>query len=127
MTTHTLHTTQFIARPIDEVFDFFSRAENLARITPSGMGFELLTADTRMRAGLTIDYRIRPLLGIPTRWRTEITSYEPPTRFTDLQAPAHIAAGNTPTRSCPSMGARSSRMRSSTKCLSVCSARSLTG
>ncbi len=86
MTTHTLHATQVIARPIDEVFDFFSRAENLARITPSGMGFELLTAETRMRAGLTIDYRIRPLLGIPTRWRTEITSYEPPTRFTDLQA-----------------------------------------
>ena len=83
MTTHSLHATQFVARPIDEVFGLFSRAENLARITPSSMGFELLTADTRMRAGLTIDYRIRPLLGIPTRWRTEITSYEPPIRFTD--------------------------------------------
>jgi NADH dehydrogenase len=86
MTQHTLHATQFIARPVGEVFDFFARPENLGRITPSGMGFELLTTDTSMRAGLTIDYRIRPLLGIPTRWRTEITSYEPPTRFTDLQA-----------------------------------------
>ena len=86
MTQHTLHATQFIARPVDEVFDFFSGAENLGRITPPGMGFELLTPDTSMRAGLTIDYRIRPLLGIPTRWRTEIAAYEPPVRFIDLQA-----------------------------------------
>ena len=47
MSQHTLHATQFIARPIDEVFDFFARPENLARITPSGMDFELLTTDTR--------------------------------------------------------------------------------
>lgn len=86
MTQHTLHATQFIARPVEVVFDFFSGAENLGRITPPGMGFELLTADTSMRAGLTIDYRIRPLLGIPTRWRTEIATYEPPVRFIDLQA-----------------------------------------
>ena len=70
MTAHTLHATQFIARPIDEVFAFFSRAENLARITPPGMGFEFLTRTTRMRDGTEIEYRIRPLLGIPTRWRT---------------------------------------------------------
>jgi len=86
MTQHTLSATQFIARPVDEVFVFFARPENLGRITPSGLGFELLTTDTSMRAGLTIDYRIRPLLGIPTRWRTEITRYEPPTCFTDRQA-----------------------------------------
>ena len=86
MSQHTLHATQFIARPIDEVFDFFARPENLGRITPSGMGFELLTTETAMRAGLTIDYRIRPLLGIPTRWRTEISRYDPPTHFADIQA-----------------------------------------
>ena len=85
MTQHTLHATQFIGRSIEEVFDFFARPENLGRITPSALGFELLTTDTSMRAGLTIDYRIRPLLGIATRWRTEITSFEPPTRFTDMQ------------------------------------------
>ena len=86
MSQHTLHATQFIAHPIADVFDFFARPENLGRITPAGMGFELLTTDTAMRAGLTIDYRIRPLLGIPIRWRTEISSYEPPTHFIDTQA-----------------------------------------
>lgn len=85
MSQHTLHSTQFVARPIELVFDFFARPENLGRITPAGMDFELLTTDTSMRAGLTIDYRIRPLFGIPTRWRTEIANHEPPTRFVDVQ------------------------------------------
>jgi ligand-binding SRPBCC domain-containing protein len=49
------------------------------------MGFERLSDDTAMRAGLEIDYRIRPLLGIPMRWRTRIDSYEPPFAFSDTQ------------------------------------------
>lgn len=85
MSTHRLHATQVIARPIEEVFAFFERPENLARITPAGMGFERLSDDTAMRAGLEIDYRIRPLLGIPMRWRTRIDRYEPPYAFSDTQ------------------------------------------
>jgi ligand-binding SRPBCC domain-containing protein len=34
MTTHRLVASQFVPRPLPEVFDFFSRAENLRRITP---------------------------------------------------------------------------------------------
>jgi NADH dehydrogenase len=85
MRTHQLHASQVVARPIDEVFAFFSRPENLARITPPAMGFDRLTDDTAMRAGLEIDYRIRPLLGVPMRWRTRIDRYEPPTAFSDVQ------------------------------------------
>ena len=85
MSTHRLHASQLVARPIEEVFAFFSRPENLARITPPGMGFDRLSDDTEMRAGLEIDYRIRPLLGIPMRWRSRIDEYEPPFSFTDVQ------------------------------------------
>lgn len=85
MSTHRLSASQFIARPIDEVFDFFSRPENLGRITPSSMGFEFLTDDREMRDGLVVRYRIRPLLGIPLTWTTKITAYEPPNRFQDVQ------------------------------------------
>ncbi|MBI2780634.1 MAG: NAD(P)H-binding protein [Chloroflexi bacterium] len=85
MSTHHLHASQLVARPIDEVFGFFSRPENLARITPPGMGFDRLSDDVDMRPGLEIDYRIRPLLGIPMRWRTRIDGYEPPTAFSDVQ------------------------------------------
>ena len=71
--------------PIDEVFDFFSRPENLGRITPSSMGFEFLTDDREMRTGLVIRYRIRPLLGIPLTWTTRIDDYDPPFGFRDTQ------------------------------------------
>jgi uncharacterized protein YbjT (DUF2867 family)/ligand-binding SRPBCC domain-containing protein len=85
MSSHHLRTSQLVPRPIDEVFAFFAKPDNLARITPPAMGFERLSDDTDMRAGLEIDYRIRPLLGIPMRWRTRIDSYEPPVAFSDVQ------------------------------------------
>jgi len=85
MSTHVLRASQFIARPVDEVFRFFAEPRNLGRITPSSMGFEFRSDDFEMRDGLQIDYRLRPLLGIPVSWRTGITSYDPPHRFTDVQ------------------------------------------
>ena len=85
MTTHRLVASQTVDRPIEEVFAFFSNPENLGRITPPGLGFELVSSDTDMRSGLEIDYRIRPLLGIPLRWRTRIEAFDPPTEFSDTQ------------------------------------------
>jgi NADH dehydrogenase len=74
-----------VARPPDDVFAFFSRPENLGRITPPELDFQLTSADVRMRNGLVIDYRLRPLLGLPSRWRTLINGFEPPNRFSDIQ------------------------------------------
>jgi len=85
MATHRLSATQLVPRPIEEIFAFFSRPENLGRITPASMGFEFLSDDRDLRDGLEIRYRIRPLLGIPMTWTTRITGYEAPTRFVDIQ------------------------------------------
>ena len=85
MTVHRVSAEQFIPRPRDEVFAFFSRPENLARITPADMGFALTSADRVMRAGLRLVYRLRPLLSIPTTWVSEITHYDPPRAFVDVQ------------------------------------------
>ena len=85
MTAHRLRVSQFVARPIDEVFGFFADPHNLGRITPGGMGFEFRSDDFAMREGLVIDYRLRPLLGIPTAWRTRVDSYDPPHGFSDVQ------------------------------------------
>ena len=52
MTTYKLEASQLVPRPIDEVFAFFSRAENLGRITPGGMGFDLRSDGHDMRDGL---------------------------------------------------------------------------
>jgi len=85
MTTHRLTASQTIDRPIDQVFAFFARPENLGRITPPSMGFEQVSTDLDMRAGLEIDHRIRLLPGLSTVWRSRIVEYDPPRGFVDVQ------------------------------------------
>jgi ligand-binding SRPBCC domain-containing protein len=86
MHTYSLHRELFVPLPLHDVFEFFSRPENLGRITPPWMHFELLTAPpVKMQQGAVIGYRIR-VRGVPMRWRTEIESWEPPHAFVDIQA-----------------------------------------
>ena len=85
MRIHTLEREQWVARPLARVFPFFAQPENLALITPPGLDFQLLTPrPVCMEPGRVIDYTIR-VLGVPTRWRTLITRYEPPWCFVDEQ------------------------------------------
>ena len=85
MSVHRLSADLFIPRPREDVFAFFANPRNLHRITPPGLGFEYLTDDAPMRAGLEIGYRIRPLFGIPISWLTRITEFYPPIGFRDVQ------------------------------------------
>lgn len=80
-----LERCQFLPLPRDQVFPFFADAENLERITPDFLHFKILTPlPIAMKPGAMIDYRLQ-LFGIPFEWRTEITSFDPPYRFTDSQ------------------------------------------
>ena len=74
-----------LPQPLADVFPFFSDARNLERLTPDWLKFEVLTPDPiEMTAGTLIEYRLR-LRGVPIRWRSEITAWEPPYRFVDEQ------------------------------------------
>jgi len=74
----------WLPRPRDEVFQFFSDAGNLEALTPPWLHFEILTPGVVLRPGVRIDYRLR-LYGIPLRWQSEISRWEPPECFVDEQ------------------------------------------
>jgi ligand-binding SRPBCC domain-containing protein len=85
MRLRTFRTEQWLPRPIDEVFAFFSDAHNLDELTPPWLHFRILTpGPIAMRQGAVIEYRIA-WRWIPLRWRTEISAWEPPVRFVDRQ------------------------------------------
>ncbi len=78
-------TELWLPRQPSEVFPFFADAFNLAQITPPWLGFHVITpGPIDMHEGTLIDYKLR-LRGLPLRWRTEITAWEPPHRFVDRQ------------------------------------------
>ena len=82
---YAIRTWLWLPQPRPVVFAFFADASNLERITPPFLGFKVLTpAPIPMEAGRLIDYRIR-LRGIPLTWRTEISGWDPPSRFVDRQ------------------------------------------
>lgn len=83
--TYQLTRSQSIARPLEEVFAFFSDASNLEAITPPFLRFQIVTPrPIEMRVGTRIEYLLS-LWGLPVRWRTLITCYEPNHRFIDQQ------------------------------------------
>jgi ligand-binding SRPBCC domain-containing protein len=85
MRTFRLDSTMWLPRPLDDVFAFFADARNLEALTPPWLHFRIQTPmPLEMRAGARIDYRLR-IRGLPLRWQSEITAWDPPHRFLDEQ------------------------------------------
>lgn len=83
MAEHLLERRQIIERPRAEVFDFFADAGNLEKITPPELNFHIITAlPIDIRRGALIEYQLK-LRGIPIKWKTEITQWNPPHDFVD--------------------------------------------
>lgn len=79
--------TQLVPQPLEKVWDFFSRPENLMKITPEGV-FKSIQTDlegVEMYEGMLIQYTIAPILNIPMNWVTEITHIKDKQYFIDEQ------------------------------------------
>lgn len=86
MATYTLKETQQLPISLEEAWDFFSNPKNLKEITPDHMGFHIRGgADHHIYPGQIIEYTVKPLLGIPMYWMTEITQVKEREYFIDEQ------------------------------------------
>ena len=76
-----------ISSNIDDVWEFISSPNNLKKITPEYMGFDIISYNLpkRMYAGMIISYKVKPLLGIKTTWVTEIKQVIEKKFFVDEQ------------------------------------------
>jgi len=83
---HTLRTKQTLPITIDQAWEFLSSPKNLKTITPDYMSFDIISgADRDMYPGQIIQYIVTPILGIKTRWVTEITHVVERQYFVDEQ------------------------------------------
>lgn len=83
---YTLFSEQTLNISIDEAWEFFSSPENLAKITPNEMGFDITSAkQEKMFAGQIITYKIKIFPFFKSNWVTEITQLNDKRYFIDEQ------------------------------------------
>ncbi len=84
MHTYILEGEQWLPKSLDEMYLFFSRPENLQVLTPSWIEFRKVEAPAVLAVGSLIRYRLR-WRGLPIRWTTEISEWNPPHGFVDRE------------------------------------------
>jgi ligand-binding SRPBCC domain-containing protein len=81
---NVLQQEQFVARPREEVFAFFSDARNLERLTPPWLNFEIEEIPEQLTEGALIKYKL-VIHQLPLHWTTRIEEWTPGERFVDTQ------------------------------------------
>ena len=86
MKIYTFQRKQKLPITIEKAWGFLSSPKNLKTITPDYMSFDILSgAEKPMFAGQLIQYIVTPILGIKTKWVTEITHVKENEYFVDEQ------------------------------------------
>jgi ligand-binding SRPBCC domain-containing protein len=84
---YSLYSRQTVPATLEKVWDFFSDAKNLQAVTPPHLNLKVTNEvfGETVYAGQVMTYTVKPLLGIPLSWMTEITHVEPRKYFVDEQ------------------------------------------
>ena len=83
---HRLTTVQILPISLEKAWDFFSNPTNLSQITPKDMNLiPTSRVPEKSYPGMFITYKVKPLLGIPMSWVTEITHLKENEFFVDEQ------------------------------------------
>ena len=84
---YSIKTVQLLKISMEEAWDFFGSPKNLQKITPSQLGFKIISKHhgEKMYPGQIIEYKVSPVLGVPLYWMTEITHVEEKKYFIDEQ------------------------------------------
>lgn len=86
MTLYQLRSKQILPISMEKAWEFLSNPKNLQIITPSHMGFHILSgADKSMYPGQIIHYLVKPFPFVTTKWVTEITHVKEGSYFVDEQ------------------------------------------
>lgn len=72
---------------MNDVWRFFSRPENLNKLTDQEMKFKIITdvSGVEMYPGMFVEYKVSPFPGTSMRWVTEITEIRQGKYFIDEQ------------------------------------------
>ena len=82
---HEINTEQWVPQTIKETFSFFKEAKNLEKLTPEFLKFKILSQSTQEINDQTIiTYRLS-IHGIPFKWKSKITDWNPDSKFSDIQ------------------------------------------
>ncbi|HZH65948.1 MAG TPA: SRPBCC family protein [Flavisolibacter sp.] len=84
---YSVFSRQNVPVSLEEVWAFFSDAKNLAAVTPPHLNLKVTNEvyGGALYPGQVMTYKVKPLLGIPIAWMTEITHVEPMKYFVDEQ------------------------------------------
>lgn len=83
---YTLKVEQEIEVGLEKAWAFFSDPNNLSKITPPSMGFNITSEPTnKVYPGQIITYIVNPFPMVPTNWVTEITQVKEQEFFIDEQ------------------------------------------
>jgi ligand-binding SRPBCC domain-containing protein len=84
---HFLKQIQRLPVSLEEAWQFFSNPKNLAVLTPEHLNLKFTNEvyGEEIYPGQIITYNVKPLLGVPLFWMTEITHVEEQKLFVDEQ------------------------------------------